>query len=80
MTVRIRPAVGSGLAIADLSRQVEEGFETARRLDRYTVATLPDAVSLRGVMIIVTDESGGEIPAWSDGTNWRRVSDRAIVS
>ena len=30
--------------------------------------------------IFVTDEAGGSIPAFSDGTNWRRVTDRAVVS
>jgi len=31
-------------------------------------------------MVMVTDESGGVVPAFSDGTNWRRVTDRAIIS
>lgn len=44
----------------------------------YTVATLPSATASR--MIYVSDESGGAIPAFSDGTNWRRVTDRAIIS
>lgn len=50
------------------------------RLKSYTVAGLPGAAAWKGGMIIVSNEVGGEIPAWSDGTNWRRVSDRAIVS
>ena len=48
-------------------------------LPSYTVATLPSAV-IAGQMIFVTNESGGSVPAFSDGTNWRRVTDRAIVS
>jgi hypothetical protein len=44
----------------------------------YTVATLPG--QLAGAMIYVSDESGGATMAFSDGTNWRRMSDRAIVS
>ncbi|QDP66984.1 MAG: putative tail fiber protein [Prokaryotic dsDNA virus sp.] len=48
-------------------------------LQSYTVATLP-SVSPAGQMIYVTDETGGAIPAFSDGTDWRRVTDRAIVS
>lgn len=47
-------------------------------LQRYTVATLPAATTDR--LIIVSDESGGLVPAFSDGSNWRRVTDRAIVS
>lgn len=31
-------------------------------------------------LIYVYDESGGPTLAFSDGTNWRRVQDRAIVS
>jgi hypothetical protein len=45
----------------------------------YTVATLPSAASAGG-FIYVSDESGGAVPAFADGTNWRRVTDRAIVS
>lgn len=45
----------------------------------YTVATLP-AVGTGGATIFVSDESGGPVNAYSDGTNWRRVSDGAVVS
>ena len=44
----------------------------------YTVATVPTAVA--GGVIYVSDETGGATMAFSDGTNWRRMSDRAIVS
>ncbi len=47
----------------------------------YTVADLPSAASfLDGEQVFVADETGGSIPAFSDGTNWRRSTDRAIVS
>jgi hypothetical protein len=49
------------------------------RLTSYTTTTLP-AATLAGQMIYVTNESGGAVPAFSDGTNWRRVTDRAIVT
>lgn len=45
----------------------------------YTVSTLPSATTAGG-MIYVSDETGGAVMAFSDGTNWRRVTDRAIVS
>lgn len=45
----------------------------------YTVSTLPSATTAGG-MIYVSNESGGAVMAFSDGTNWRRVTDRAIVS
>jgi predicted deacylase len=44
-----------------------------------TVATLPSAAPAGG-MVYVSDESGGSVLAFSDGTNWRRVTDRAAVS
>jgi hypothetical protein len=47
-------------------------------LPSYTVATLPTGVTAG--MIFVSDESGGSVPAFYDGTDWRRFSDRAIVS
>ncbi len=46
-----------------------------------TVAALPDAVaSGAGAIVHVSDESGGAVLAFSDGSVWRRVTDRAIVS
>jgi hypothetical protein len=30
--------------------------------------------------VYCSNESGGAVPAFSDGTNWRRVTDRAIVT
>lgn len=46
----------------------------------YTVATLPDATAAEGIIIYVSDEVGGAVLAFSDGADWRRVTDRAIVS
>lgn len=46
----------------------------------YTVAGVPDASLYVGNMIYVSDEAGGATMAFSDGTNWRRVQDRAIIS
>lgn len=48
-------------------------------LPSFTVASLP-SVNPAGQMLFVTDETGGSIPAFSDGVNWRRLSDRVIVS
>lgn len=46
----------------------------------FTVATVPSASGNAGAMIYVSNESGGATIAFSDGTNWRRVHDRQIVS
>jgi hypothetical protein len=51
------------------------------RLAASTVAGLPPAASAgAGAMIYVSNESGGAVVAFSDGTAWRRVTDRAVVS
>lgn len=49
-------------------------------LASYTVATVPTASEWAGSLIYVSDETGGATPAWSNGTNWKRVYDGATVS
>lgn len=46
----------------------------------YVVADIPDPTVSEGATIYVSNEAGGKTLAFSDGTNWRRVQDRAIVS
>lgn len=46
----------------------------------YTVATVPSAAIGAGQIIYVTNESGGATLASSDGTSWRRMTDRAVIS
>jgi hypothetical protein len=56
-------------------------FSKPPKLPSYTVAGVPSAATYgAGSMIYVTDESGGAVPAFSDGTSWRRMTDRAVVS
>lgn len=50
------------------------------KITSYTVAGVPAAASNARVLIYVSDEVGGATLAFSDGTNWRRVQDRAIIS
>ena len=51
------------------------------RLPSYTVAALPAAAGMgAGALVMVSNESGGAVMAFSDGANWRRVTDRLIVS
>lgn len=50
------------------------------RVGSFTVATVPNAASVgAGSMIYVSNETGGPVMAFSDGTNWRRMTDRAVV-
>jgi hypothetical protein len=50
------------------------------RVRSYTVATVPSAAAGAGQIIYVSDEAGGTVLAFSDGANWRRVTDRATIS
>ena len=65
------------LRINDL---IENLGGAAVRLPTYTVATVPTAAEWTNSIIYVSDESGGAVTAFSDGTNWRRTTDRAIIS
>lgn len=70
--------------VATVIKDIVEWVQNIRRgpqvLTSYTVTTLPDPADWLGGMIYVSNETGGAVPAFSDGTNFRRVTDRAIVS
>lgn len=57
-----------------------EGAVAPTPLKSYVKASLPDAATYENYMIIVSDDVGGLTPAFSDGTDWRRTSDRAVIS
>lgn len=47
----------------------------------FTVASLPDPATMGpGTMVYVPDAAGGAVMAFSDGTDWRRMTDRTVVS
>lgn len=50
------------------------------KLINASVAALPDAAINEGAIVYISDESGGAVTAFSDGVNWRRTTDRGIVS
>jgi len=31
-------------------------------------------------LIFITNEAGGAVPAFGDGSDWRRVTDRTVIS
>lgn len=67
----------------DLGTESTSGIITPSLLllPSYTVAGLGSlTANPAGQFVFCSDESGGSVPAFSDGTNWRRVTDRAIVS
>lgn len=50
-------------------------------LPSYTVAELGSlSATPAGQMVFCTNDAGGSIPAFSDGTDWRRVTDRQVIS
>lgn len=50
-------------------------------LPQFTVSGVTAAsTSNKGQIVYISDETGGATLAFSDGTNWRRLQDRAVIS
>lgn len=64
--------------------EIQDALIDSVHLPSYTVATLPSAADNWGTdfagLVYVSNASGGAITAFSDGTNWRRTSDRSVIS
>lgn len=45
-----------------------------------TVAELQALTATAGLVAYCSDETGGATLAFGDGTNWRRVQDRVVIS
>ncbi|NWG46787.1 MAG: hypothetical protein HXY25_09610 [Alphaproteobacteria bacterium] len=68
-----RPGLPGGLG-------AEDPDNPFLRLPRFTLASLPGArLAGPGALILVTDDTNGPVVAVSDGTNWRRVTDRTVA-
>jgi hypothetical protein len=80
MNIRI-PLPASGPPwLGDVIRTIEDWL---RRIDaprKYTVATLPDPAANEGRIVYVADETDGACVAFSNGTDWLRSYDLAVVS
>ena len=63
---------------ATLPKDGSEPLEGVVVLASYAKTALPP-VSTAG-LIYVTNDTGGAVPAFSDGVNWRRVTDRAVIA
>lgn len=66
--------------LSSIRGALSDEWPTPLKLVSYTVAGVPPAADWTASMVYVTNETGGAVPAFSDGTNWRRVTDRAIIS
>jgi Protein of unknown function (DUF2793) len=74
------PATGR-VGIATAAPSVTLHVNGLVRLAALAKASLPaPADAGAGALVVVSDEAGGATLAFSDGTDWRRVTDRAVVS
>ena len=74
------PSAEYNLFFDNINFSLNQLLGDSLKLTTYTLATVPDVVANLGGLIFVSDEVGGPTPAWSDGTDWRRFSDGAVVS
>jgi hypothetical protein len=64
-----------------LTRQGDQLVFAPLKAESFAVADVPDAADFgAGTIIYVTDEAGGPTLAASDGTDWLRTSDNAVIS
>lgn len=77
MAILASGEIGVGTASPTTALHVNGGV----RVGQVAKASLPSAATVgAGTLFHVTDEAGGAVLAFSDGTDWRRVTDRAVVS
>jgi lysophospholipase L1-like esterase len=76
--VRVTDAGDFGLGI--VAPVCKADIDGPVRVKSYTVAGVPSAAAGAGQIIYVSNASGGAVLAFSDGTNWLRVTDRAVIS
>jgi hypothetical protein len=85
-TPNLKWSEGNGQLTSQAQRILRDLLDHAQKvtgpflLPSYTVLGVPAASDYEGALIYVSDEAGGKTLAFSDGTNWRRVQDRAIIS
>jgi Protein of unknown function (DUF2793) len=80
-TVRFTVAASGNVGIGTTAPTAPLHVTGAARVGQFAKASLPSASTMgAGSMIHVTDEAGGAVIAFSDGTAWRRVTDRAVVA
>lgn len=70
--------------LVELVRRINAEFINRRqmpvKMPTFVKTNLPDPALFKDCWIKVSNEIGGDTAAESDGTNWRRMQDRAIVS
>lgn len=81
LTERMRISNAGNVGIGTFSPTTTLDVAGPIKCGSYTVGTAPSASAVgAGAEIYVSNESGGAVLAFSDATNWRRVTDRAVIS
>ena len=82
--MNLDPPAGQPQWMFRLFRKIEAALSGPQQrpfqLVSYTVVELPPASKWMHGLVYVPDEAGGAVIAFSDGSDWRRVTDRAVVS
>lgn len=77
MTLDARPVDDR---IADIENQYQRKLDIFGPLPIFAKADLPSASDYLRCIIYVSDDVGGATIAFSDGSDWRRVQDRAVIA
>lgn len=77
---RLRVPANGPAWLPDYTQSIERSLRSVSTPQSFVVANVPSATGLAGSIIYVPDEAGGAVMAFSDGTDWRRVTDRAVIS
>ena len=73
-------ASGARLGVNTHSPMTTLDVDGPVRVGRFTLATLPDAASNgEASLIYVADDASGPLIAYSDGTQWRRMTDGSVL-
>ena len=74
-------SIASAVTVTDDFGSTADDTRTPTPHDSYTVTEAGNITGMSaGDMIFVSNETGGATMAFYDGSNWRRVQDRAIIS
>ncbi|WP_274626889.1 DUF2793 domain-containing protein [Arvimicrobium flavum] len=80
-TVRLMIASNGNVGIGAGTPATKLDVDGPVKVKSYTLGGgLPAATGIAGAIIFVGDEAGGAVLAFSDGADWRRVTDRAVVA
>ena len=80
ITVPYNAAPWAQALVQSIQIYVDAELSQPLRMPTYLVADLPDPARFKDCLIKISNETGGDTACESDGTNWRRMTDRAVAS